>query len=253
MLPFLIFSLKGGVYLVMKLTYSICCGVDVHKKVLVATIVSTDRAGIPTYQQRSFSTINCEIRKFHNWLIENNCYHVCMESTGKYWIPIFNYLEADIDVCLTHPKYVKAIKGKKTDKKDSKWIADLYRFDLVRNSFIPPKPIRELREISRYRYKLVCMKSSEKNRKKDPYFAIKYQRIKKRRGHKKAIIAIARMMLLCINHMISEQKPFHPTDYEELMDPRFHKDKVVLNDANVLAYLEQQGYDLSTFQKRNES
>ena len=59
---------------------------------------------------------------FHNWLIENNCYHVCMESTGKYWIPIFNYLENDIDVCLTHPKYVKAIKGKKTDKKDSKWI-----------------------------------------------------------------------------------------------------------------------------------
>ena len=59
---------------------------------------------------------------FHNWLIENNCYHVCMESTGKYWIPIFNYLENDIDVCLTHPKYVKAIKGKKTDKTDSKWI-----------------------------------------------------------------------------------------------------------------------------------
>ena len=79
------------------------------------------------YIQKSFSTINSDIQKFHNWLIENNCYHVCMESTGKYWIPIFNYLENDIDVCLTHPKYVKAIKGKKTDKKDSKWIADLYK------------------------------------------------------------------------------------------------------------------------------
>ena len=87
-----------------------------------------------------------------------------MESTGKYWIPIFNYLENDIDVCLTHPKYVKAIKGKKTDKKDSKWIADLYKFDLVRCSFIPPKDFRQLRELSRYRFKLVCMKSSEKNR-----------------------------------------------------------------------------------------
>ena len=86
-----------------------------------------------------------------------------MESTGKYWIPIFNYLENDIDVCLTHPKYVKAIKGKKTDKKDSKWIADLYKFDLVRCSFIPPKDFRQLRELSRYRFKLVCMKSSEKN------------------------------------------------------------------------------------------
>ena len=86
-----------------------------------------------------------------------------MESTGKYRIPIFNYLENDIDVCLTHPKYVKAIKGKKTDKKDSKWIADLYKFDLVRCSFIPPKDFRQLRELSRYRFKLVCMKSSEKN------------------------------------------------------------------------------------------
>ena len=76
-----------------------------------------------------------------------------MESTGKYWIPIFNYLENDIDVCLTHPKYVKAIKGKKTDKKDSKWIADLYKFDLVRCSFIPPKDFRQLRELSRYRFK----------------------------------------------------------------------------------------------------
>ena len=87
-----------------------------------------------------------------------------MESTGKYWIPVFNYLENDIDVCLTHPKYVKAIKGKKTDKKDSKWIADLYKFDLVRCSFIPPKDFRQLWELSRYRFKLVCMKFSEKNR-----------------------------------------------------------------------------------------
>lgn len=148
----------------MKLAYPICCGVDVHKKVIVATIVFTDDLGVSTYQQKSFTTINSDIQKFYSWLIQNNCYHVCMESTGKYWIPIFNYLEKDIHVCLTHPKYVRAIKGKKTDKKDSKWIADLYKFDLVRSSFIPPKDIRQLREISRYRFKLVCMKASEKNR-----------------------------------------------------------------------------------------
>ena len=152
------------VILMMKLKYSICCGLDVHKNVIVATIVITNKDGISEYRQKSFSTINSDIQRFHNWLIENNCYHVCMESTGKYWIPIFNYLENDIDVCLTHPKYVKAIKGKKTDKKDSKWIADLYKFDLVRCSFIPPKDFRQLRELSRYRFKLVCMKSSEKNR-----------------------------------------------------------------------------------------
>jgi len=148
----------------MRLVYPICCGLDVHKKVIVATIVTTDNAGISTYKRRSFSTINSDLKLFHDWLLENNCRHVCMESTGKYWIPVYNYLEADIEVCLTHPKYVKAIKGKKTDKRDSKWIADLYKFDLVRCSFIPPKDFRQLREISRYRFKLVYMKTAEKNR-----------------------------------------------------------------------------------------
>ena len=123
----------------MKLKHSICCGLDVHKKIIVATIVTTDKDGISHHQQKSFSTFNSGIIKFHDWLIENNCRHVYMESTEKYWIPIFNYLENDIHVCLTHPKYVKAIKGKKTDKKDSTWIADLYKFDLVRCSFILPK------------------------------------------------------------------------------------------------------------------
>jgi len=422
----------------MRLTYPICCGLDVHKNVIVATIVTTDRNGISEYNQKSFSTINSDIQKFHDWLIENDCYHVCMESTGKYWIPVFNYLENDINVCLTHPKYVKAIKGKKTDKKDSKWIADLYKFDLVRCSFIPPKDFRQLRELARYRFKLVCMKSSEKNRiqncmtvsniglanvlsdpfgktateimsyllintadsiddkavrklikkgaisksneiiedikgynietdqakklelarghldylddmitqtevelyirikpyyefveyisslpgiteisatiilaeigvdmnifddakhlcswcglspsnnesagkkksvriakagaylkpmmvqcalaaiksKKQPYFAIKYGRIKKRRGHKKAIIAIARMMMVCIHHMVSEKQHFNPTDYTELMDPHFNQQRVTLNKTNVFAYLEAQGYDTSLLVQCNDN
>ena len=421
----------------MKLKYSICCGLDVHKKLIVATIVTTNKDGISNYQQKSFSTLNSDIIQFHDWLIENDCHHVCMESTGKYWIPIFNYLEHDITVCLTHPKYVKAIKGKKTDKKDSKWIADLYKFDLVRCSFIPPKEFRALRELSRYRFKLVCMKSSEKNRiqncmtvsnigianilsdpfgktateimsyllehtsdtmdekairnlikkgaksksddiieaikgysietdqakklelarahldylekmitqtevelyvrikpyyefveylttipgitamsatlilseiginmsifddsshltswcglapannesagkkksvriakagaylkplmvqcalaaiksKSEPYFAIKYQRIKKRRGHKKAIIAIARMMMVSIYHMISEKKPFSPTDYDEFMCQKTEQPKVILTEENALAFLESQGYDLSSLSKRND-
>lgn len=102
----------------MKLVYPVCCGVDVHKNTIVATIVSTDNQGISTYLQETFfSTQNYDIKRFHDWLLINQCHHVCMESTGKYWIPIFNYLESDIHVLLTHPKYVKAIKGKKTDKK----------------------------------------------------------------------------------------------------------------------------------------
>ncbi len=86
-----------------------------------------------------------------------------MESTGKYWIPVFNILEDKIKVVLDHPKHVKAIKDKKTDKKDSKWIADLFKHDLVPCSFIPPKDIRTLRDLCRYRYKLVNNRTSEKN------------------------------------------------------------------------------------------
>ena len=89
--------------------------------------------------------------------------------------------------------------------------------------------------------------------KKQPYFAIKYGRIKKRRGHKKAIIAIARMMMVCIYHMVSEKKPFTPTDYEELMDPQNHVESVVLNENNVFAYLESLGYDSSKLVKRNDN
>ena len=85
------------------------------------------------------------------------------------------------------------------------------------------------------------------------YFAIKYGRIKKRRGHKKAIIAIARMMMVCIYHMVSEKKPFSPTEYEELMDPCNHVERVILNENNVFAYLESLGYDSSKLVKRNDN
>ena len=87
-----------------------------------------------------------------------------MESTGKYWVPVFNKLEPTCNVCLTHPKYVKAIKGKKTDKRDAKWISELFKCDLVRSSFVPPADIRQLRDLCRYYVKLTYMCSSEKNR-----------------------------------------------------------------------------------------
>lgn len=148
----------------MKVVRKKCCGMDVHKDTIVATIASTDDNNVTTYMQRQFSTINYDLLNLKNWLIENDCFDVCMESTGKYWIPVFNILEESLNVYLTHPKYVKAIKGKKTDKKDSKWIADIFKHDLLKFSFIPPKEIRELREVSRYRIKLVNMRASECNR-----------------------------------------------------------------------------------------
>ena len=112
----------------MKLTYQICCGVDVHKSFLVATIVKTTAGIQPSYQKKRFSTFNNSILEFKHWLLDNDCRDVCMESTGKYWIPVFNLLEDQINLTIANPKWVKAVKGKKDDTKDSKWIGDLFRY-----------------------------------------------------------------------------------------------------------------------------
>lgn len=148
----------------MKVIRPICCGMDVHKDIIIATIAITNQDGLAEYRQREFNSQNYSLLSLKTWLKENHCFDVAMESTGKYWIPVFNVLEDEINVCVVHPKYTKAIKGKKTDKKDSKWIADLFRHDLIRSSFIPPKEIRQLRELSRYRIKLIGMRSSERLR-----------------------------------------------------------------------------------------
>jgi len=148
----------------MKLTYQTCCGVDVHKSFLVATIIKTTGGIEPSYQKKRFSTFNNSILDFMHWLLDNDCRDVCMESTGKYWIPVFNLLEDEINVTIANPKWVKAVKGNKDDTKDSKWIGDLFRLGLVKGSYIPCKPVRILREYTLYRYKLVSCRSSEKNR-----------------------------------------------------------------------------------------
>ena len=150
----------------MKVVFPICCGVDVHKRFLVATIITTSSdSAQPHYQKKRFSTFNSALNRFADWLHKNKCLDVCMESTGKYWVPVFNILEKrGIRVVIANPKWVRAVKGNKDDTKDSKWIGDLFRIGLVKSSFIPAKDIRILRELTRYRYKLTSMKSSEKNR-----------------------------------------------------------------------------------------
>lgn len=151
----------------LKIVRFTCAGLDVHKNLIVATIGITNKSNnVTEYIQESFNTYNYDLYRLLNWLVKHNCYEVCMESTGKYWIPVYNVLEENekMKIVLVHPKYVKAIKGKKTDKKDSKWICDLFKHDLVKGSFIPPKDIRALRDLCRYRYKLICIRSSERNR-----------------------------------------------------------------------------------------
>ena len=412
----------------MKIVRPICCGMDVHKDLIVATIATTNENGVTEYIQESFCTQNYDLFRLKNWLKEHNCSCACMESTGKYWIPIFNILEDEIETYIAHPKYTKAIKGKKTDKKDSKWIADLFKHDLIKFSFIPPKQIRELRELCRYRYKLVCIRSGEANRyqnamtvsniglasvlsdvfgttsqklmnevlssdtineqalldlldgktkkkskeilasfkdskieadqhlkmelitnhmtnlnesiekleeeilsrclplapsfsqishipgisplsamlivseigvnmdafeseaalcswaglapannesankkksvriskagiylkpllvqcalaaianKKIPYFRNKYEIIKKRRGHKKAIIAIARKLLVCVYHMILTGEDFNPSDLDKVLNPKAYSKKKELTPELALEFLASQGYDIS--------
>jgi transposase len=148
----------------LKIVHLVCCGIDVHKKFVVATIGTTNAEGVTEYQTRTFTTFTHDLEALRSWLVDHDCFEVCMESTGKYWIPVFNILESACHVTLANPKYVKGIRGKKTDKKDSLWLCDLHKHGLAPGSFIPPLTIRQIRDLMRYRTKLIGIRSSEKNR-----------------------------------------------------------------------------------------
>lgn len=141
-----------------------CCGLDVHKTWIYACIGITDTNGRTEYKQSRFSAFMKGLQDLADWLAKYECKEVCMESAGKYWIPVFNVLEKSCWVTLAHPKYTKPQKGNKTDRKDAKWICDLFMCDMVKPSFIPPPDIRQLRDLMRYRMKLTNMLTSEKNR-----------------------------------------------------------------------------------------
>ena len=148
----------------LKIVNRKCAGIDVHKKIIVVTIAKTNEQDITAYQTKSFNTFTEDLIRCRDWLVSNGTFDVCMESTGKYWIPVFNILEEKCKCIITHPKYVRSIPGKKTDKKDSIWIADMFKHGLVEPSFMPPADIRQLRDLMRYRNKLVNIRSGEKNR-----------------------------------------------------------------------------------------
>ena len=142
-----------------------CCGLDVHKTWIYACIGIADANDRVEYKQARFSSFTKGLQELYDWLAKYHCSDICMESTGKYWIPVFNILEKNnLWVTLSHPKYTKPMKGNKTDRKDAKWICDLYMCGMVKPSFIPPADIRHLRDLVRYRFKLSCMITGEKNR-----------------------------------------------------------------------------------------
>ena len=163
-LPFLYYTFNRR-FVMFKIFRYNCCGLDVHKTWIYACIGITDPCNnITSYKEARFSSFSKGLKKLSEWLAKYGCNEVCMESTGKYWIPVFNALETDCLVTLAHPKYTKPQKGNKTDRKDAKWICDLFICDMIKPSFIPPLEIRQLRDLMRYRFKLTNMITGEKNR-----------------------------------------------------------------------------------------
>jgi len=141
-----------------------CCGLDVHKTWIYACIGITDTNGRTEYKQARFSSFTKGLQELADWLAKYSCTEVCMESSGKYWIPVFNVLEESCYVVLAHPKYTKPQKGNKTDRKDAKWICDLFMCDMIKPSFIPPPDIRHLRDLLRFRTKMTNQITGMKNR-----------------------------------------------------------------------------------------
>lgn len=377
----------------MRIVRPICCGADIHKDLIAATIATTIQDGITEYIQSSFSSQNFDLVRLKAWLIEHHCFEIAMESTGKYQIPVFNVLEDEINVFVVHPKYTKAIKGKKTDKKDSKWIvmrsSERNRYqnsmtisniglasifsdpfgkssravmkEVIRSSSVTEERISKLLErnakkkvkevlqslvgshiesdqrlkmniasqhmdqidshvrrletemaircipyetlinllldipgisylsamtiiaeigtdmsVFETSKQLSCWaglapannESANKkksvriskagsylkpllvqcalaaiNSKSNPYYRIKYNRIKKRRGHKKAIIAIARMILVNIYHILSTGEVYSPCDMEQIINPK--PVKKVMTIQNAIEFLQSQGFDTS--------
>ena len=147
----------------MEVIYKRCAGLDVHKETVVACVTIRDR-GTLKKDIRTFRTMTSDLLLLHDWLQAYGVTHVAMESTGVYWKPIFNLLEGSLEVLLVNAAHSKAVPGRKTDVKDSEWLADLLAHGLLKGSFIPPQDIRDLRDLTRYRKSLTDERVREINR-----------------------------------------------------------------------------------------
>jgi len=139
----------------MQILYQRCCGMDVHKKTVVACLLISTPSGRAHKEIRTFGTTTPEILALGDWLRESECTHIAMESTGVYWKPIYNLLEAEFTLLVVNATHVRNVPGRKTDVKDAEWLADLLRHGLLQASFVPPAPQRALRELTRYRGTLI--------------------------------------------------------------------------------------------------
>jgi transposase len=148
----------------MDVIYERCAGLDIHKKTVVACRMGPTEEGLWQVETRTFKTMTVDLLALADWLRVAGVTHVAMESTGVYWKPIFNILESEFEVLLVNAKHIKQVPGRKTDVKDAQWIAQLLRHGLLKGSYIPETPQRALRDLVRYRTKLIQQRSSEINR-----------------------------------------------------------------------------------------
>lgn len=143
----------------MELLHARCAGLDVHKKTVVACRVYTPPQGPIQRETRTFRTVTGDLLTLRDWLEEWGCTHVALESTGEYWRPVYNLLEGHLEILVVNARHMRNVPGRKTDVKDAEWLADLLRFGLVRASFVPPKPQRQLRALTRQRSNLVAQRA----------------------------------------------------------------------------------------------
>ena len=148
----------------MEILVERACGLDVHQATVVACVLAGEAGRKPTKEVRTFGTCLRDLEELRDWLTDRGVTHVGMGSTGVYWKPVYTVLEGSFELVVGNAHHIKNVPGRKTDAKDSEWIADLVRHGLIAKSFVPPKPIRVLRDLMRYRRKLLNSRSSERNR-----------------------------------------------------------------------------------------
>jgi transposase len=148
----------------MDVMYPQCCGLDVHKKTVTACLITSTEGAEPLKEMRTFRTMTADLLALADWLQQVGCTHVAMESTGVYWRPVYNILEGQCELLVVNAQHIKAVPGRKTDVKDAAWLAELLRHGLLRGSFIPSQPQRQLRELTRYRSTLIQDRARALNR-----------------------------------------------------------------------------------------
>jgi transposase len=148
----------------MEVLFAVCCGLDVHKASVTACLRSPGDGRQRRQEVRTFGTTTRELLRLADWLTAAGCTHVALESTGVYWRPVYNLLEGSVELFLVNAQHVKMVPGRKTDVRDSEWLAQLLELGLLRGSCVPPAAQRELRDVIRYRKRLIEERAREANR-----------------------------------------------------------------------------------------